>query len=619
VDEIEIFLQYPMLFQSHLRTTDSTMGLVTGNRNTTTVRHKDGNQHPWNRLMGDTYTWGAAGNTHSAMNDYRARQQSGKVTLREVTVKKEAEDSATVAYKVLVKKQNRVSSAPAPGAYWTNNGGFQNIVKYDSVTMAFLDELDEELAPNMRQFCLDTAGWWVRQGNSTGSGEQHASDADSPVLLIPIDLTPEKAAKLNQRVEKTWQELTHNKLSEYQIRIHEKLRLYKHDVLFTHLYDHPQNSTWTNNPRACTAPIKMKSWVSAKQLELDSLPMNIAGAPVYGSLHQKFDVSMVFSKQQQCQFYAVVRWKKFQFIRNCRIETNQSRNNRFGRRNNSQHRVRENSTVWMPTIEGLVMHNEILYDELGIEKETYVEGTTASPRTLETLSRVRDRTQKRQVRGGYRGAYQGISKITHSGKVTFRVRLQDGLAAIASLDPIKSFHLAGQKRLPMSKEDYLEIQRPMTNVKPIEIGHLEFYRISEPPRKQVTAELLSDMQLPSMPEILLAIDSDIRVTEHEGNYISGENCSGSCDKSESISITIAPGLYVVKRKGKCALGHDPGRAEYNAGFGTLCNEEITIRRLLSQLLVFYDEFRGNMVGQEANVQWSSYDETSSGSLLGRFG
>ena len=74
--------------------------------------------------------------------------------------------------------------------------------------------------------------------------------------------------------------------------------------------------------------------------------------------------------------------------------------------------------------------------------------------------------------------------------------------------------------------------------------------------------------------------------------------------SENISMTIPPGLYVV-RGSKCALGHDPGRLEYNAGFGALCNEEITIRRLLSQLLVFHDEFRGNMVGQEANVQWST--------------
>ena len=71
-------------------------------------------------------------------------------------------------------------------------------------------------------------------------------------------------------------------------------------------------------------------------------------------------------------------------------------------------------------------------------------------------------------------------------------------------------------------------------------------------------------------------------------------------------------------RAKCALGHDPGRLEYNAGFGALCNEEITIRRLLSQLLVFYDEFRGNMVGQEAKCGLAMMTKAQV-HLLGRFG
>ena len=77
----------------------------------------------------------------------------------------------------------------------------------------------------------------------------------------------------------------------------------------------------------------------------------------------------------------------------------------------------------MPVVEGLVMHSEILYDKLGIDEETYSGTPINSLKTTETLSRVRDRTQKRQVRGGYRGAYQGISKIVRQGKaLTFRVK-----------------------------------------------------------------------------------------------------------------------------------------------------------------------------------------------------
>ena len=150
------------------------------------------------------------------------------------------------------------------------------------------------------------------------------------------------------------------------------------------------------------------------------------------------------------KFYAVVKWKKVQYIRNCTIETHNNGNRRFGRRA-GQYRTRQNSTVWMPVVEGLVMHSDILYDKLGIDEETYSGTPINSLKTTETLSRG-DRTRKRQVRGGYRGAYQGISKIVRQVSLP-SVKLDDGLSAIASLDPIKSYTVEGQRRLPMSKED----------------------------------------------------------------------------------------------------------------------------------------------------------------------
>ena len=124
-----------------------------------------------------------------------------------------------------------------------------------------------------------------------------------------------------------------------------------------------------------------------------------------------------------------------------------------------------------------------------------------------------------------------------------------------------------------------------------------------------------------MPELLIATDVDIRVTSNPETYIDGEQCSGSCSKDTSIEVNLSPGLYLVNRQEKCALGHDPGRKEYTNGFGDISNETITIRRLLSQLNVSYDEFRGNMVGTNIGQSNSltTMNATDSSAFLGRLG
>ena len=148
------------------------------------------------------------------------------------------------------------------------------------------------------------------------------------------------------------------------------------------------------------------------------------------------------------------------------------------------------------------------------------------------------------------------------------------------------------------------------DVKPVEIGHsqpLASFRVLPPKEvgvnshytihqtRLVVGDTLSDLLLPSMPALIIAVDTDMKVTNGE-LYQTGHLCSGDCSKAETVDINLPPGLYLVERKLKCALGHDPGRAEYTAGFGDICNEVITIRNMLSQLDVAYDEFRGNMVG-----------------------
>ena len=196
--------------------------------------------------------------------------------------------------------------------------------------------------------------------------------------------------------------------------------------------------------------------------------------------------------------------------------------------------------------------------------------------------------------------------------------LVTGLQSFAKGAIIQKYELGREKRIPLSLEQYQNIERPNVDVKPIEIGHLRFYRLSNPPKRQVTAEILSDLLLPSMPALLVATDTDVRVVSNSDTYQNGEGCSGACDKQESIETTLPPGLYLVDRQPKCALGHDPGRKEYTSGFGDECNETITVRRLLSQFNVFYDQFRGNMVGQSSN-SITSGNTVDNSAFLGRLG
>jgi len=618
VDEIEIFLKYPNLFQSVMRTNGNTIGLsVTPDVNTTVHCPKSNENTPYNVVESDTLTWGTAADRGSR-NDYRARQSLGHQNVREVSLKqiKQTGNSISGGYvraNLRVKKQERINY-PGEAQYWNQTSGFRKIVSIDSQNMAFLETLPE-LKDALRTYALETQRCWVDTRNSPNTNwENFRIQVDQPKRLIPINLTLDQAAELNKKHSQVLSLLAKEKLSEYTVRTHDALGMYSNREIPEHVYSHNGNSTWQFIRVAQEKPLHIKSWQSKSQLELDSQEVAIIGKTSY-TLPQDFEVDVEFSTDQEFQLCAVLAWQRFTYTSNCTIQTR--RQGRFrmpGTSNNNQYRETTKHTVIIPVVSGLIMRAKPIAPEGGWEGQ----------RQIESLARVRNRTQKRQVRGGYKGPYQGISKISRVKKdggfikTTFQIYLSDGLAAIASKPGIKKFTVEGQKRLPMTRESFEQIERPMTNVKPIEIGHLELFRISEPPRKQVTGEILSDMQLPSMPEMLLAIDSDIRVSSHEEHYITGEQCSGTCDKSETIDVTVPPGLYVVRRKDKCVLRHDPGRKEYNAGFGNICNEIITIRRLLSHLRVFYDEFRGNMVGQESNVDWSSYDEESSGSLLGRF-
>ncbi len=553
------------------------------------VRQEDGTltELPDN---GDAFIWGVPQRTGRQGYYYGGNHQH-KIIFRTTEVTQKSNLARTgVEYTVKVKDQKKYTKDGSQ-PHWNNVSGFQNAIALDKINMAFLDSIPG-LTQQMAAYTKATESWW-----DGGHEDQHTGLDLAPQHLAKVELTLEMAEKLNKNLTSVIDEITKKKFSSYTMKTHSEMGMY--DTPTAHLYSHPSGTTWRHTAMDCPKPIKLKSWLSSKQSKADSNEATVFKHQEGFRFHDDFDMKFIVSNNQEATFYAVLSWAKVLFTSNVVMEAQTNMNGR-----NNTRRNKTQQSMYLPIIKGFTMH-------------TTVPGTATEP-TIETIARVRDRTQKRKVQGGYRGAYQGISRITRETD-SFRLELSGGLAAIAAGPPIRSFvgNLNQGVRLPMSKETYREIERPMTNIKPLEVGHLDLYRISEPPTKQVTGEILSDMQLPSMPEILLAIDSDIRVTSNKDTYLTGEGCTGTCDK-EDISLFIPPGLYVVKRKAKCCLGHDPGRLEYNAGFGDLCNEEITIRRMLSQLNVFYDEFRGNMVGSEETVQWSEYDSESSGSFLGRF-
>ena len=135
---------------------------------------------------------------------------------------------------------------------------------------------------------------------------------------------------------------------------------------------------------------------------------------------------------------------------------------------------------------------------------------TGSPFYIENLQRVRDVTKKRASKGGYRGGYQGISKLSVDDNILLKQVSLSNFSDIAGADAIKNYALLmkDQKRTTVTLEQYMGIERPEIDIKPVEIGHLNFYRLSDPPKRLVVGETLSDLLLPSMPALLISVDTD---------------------------------------------------------------------------------------------------------------
>ena len=57
----------------------------------------------------------------------------------------------------------------------------------------------------MQNFARQHAECWVSTTNPRTDGNQnHIGETDTPVLFVEVDLTPERAEKLNQKIRNTW-------------------------------------------------------------------------------------------------------------------------------------------------------------------------------------------------------------------------------------------------------------------------------------------------------------------------------------------------------------------------------------------------------------------------------
>lgn len=498
-------------------------------------------------------------------------------------------------YQFKVLSQQGISAGIRDNYYYghTNNKQcFGKIVRYDRINQVWLDNVPG-LEDAMKEF-VKTVHTQREQQEATNGRFSLNRNTDNFSVRVKVNLTLEQAKILNQKLVEEYESLAKQKMSAYTIRTHERLGMNSGRIPYRYFQPDQYRNEFSRNEDyvsmyvqtfMCSAPPKKKAG------PLPSEEMNIMSL-ANGERKQNFPIDLHYNDSQEVSLEAILSFYQASIV----VSASRER----GRNQNTYIRHQ----TYLPCISGLVL--------VGRPSKITPDGVFEQ----ETIQRVRDRTQKRQIKGGYRGPYQGLGKLTYAGETLFQVSLAGGLIAIATGDPIKSFKLETTPRLPLSMEDYIKIERPMTNVKPIEIGHLNLYRISESPNKLVTGEILSDLQLPSMPEFMLAIDTDIRIESNDEVYVDGSECSGDC-QHEKINLSISPGLYVVKKKERCVISHDPGRPEYNLGFGTICNDGITIRRLLSQLNIHYDQFRGNMVGHSIDVQETDFT-VSPGSLLGRF-
>ena len=641
---LQIFLNNPNLFFSRLAPCDKTLGVcpVDALRSSSTI---DGeNKLPTGILL----SWGSPG-TSSSGNQYGYRRTVLPIAATR-SVKKQRMNKQiveeTFTHNLEIGSQYTIGTHG--GASYSSDTGkrnFSRIVLNDARNRVYMENIPG-LTEKLAAFAKRTHGWWLpnegaqADGRNTSNRHRSNNQVNHPHLVDVTSLmNDEIAAGANKALDECIDMLTKEQLREWELFTHCELDFHSHPSPMPYVYRPRKSDDPTATPgdgsqdelpaflpsfASQAGALKIRSWESKERETIGNEP--IVGVMKSGFNHMSnFNIKLVEQNRHISEYriHAVFDWECVSYSHDCKMV---KRNNRGyvppGGNRNGKIRQTTSYKLYMPRVTGFVI--EIIPEEakggyyVRSENQFGNSENTLNPHyKVENLSRVADRTKKRSVKGGYRGGYQGIEKLKYNEVTLVEHILVSGLQQFAKGQPIRSFDKRVQKRIPLSLKQYQKIERPEVDIKPLEVGHLRLYRLSSPPKRQVSADILSDLLLPSMPDLLIATDSDIRVTSSD-DYITGENCSGKCAK-DRVEVTIPPGLYLVDRQEKCALGHDPGRSEYTAAFGDTCNEIITIRRMLSQLNVFYDEFRGNMVGSTNRNTLSTMNATDNSAFLGRLG
>ena len=629
-DEIEIFLKSPIAFNGSWSPSDSTISALSpaGNEG---VRINGKREPPAGILL----VWGKANSNRSR---YYYGSSSTSTTRRKIEGFEK--NGNEVQFKIT---QVRNFKTPGYRQYFNSDvGRFAEIIQLDQRTMAFLENIPG-LEEKFKKYVNETIGWWVHNEETVARWQASHNGGYPNTFLQPNQspmanelceigdlVTKENMAALEDALNGVLEDGTEEENDTYQVEVYAKLGI-KNGPGSTFLYQQrPRDARVPHGPYEDSnlTPVaedmkSVQSWKSDDQNKAKSL--KTAYYTSSNASHSDFTVNFRIKPENEYKIYAIFSWERITYAHEKTV-TKSRRNGWNGQRQTSYNRNTEYRTIYLPVIESLCLeflppkekevnpHYTIADVPLGW---TGLNTSSTSGFTFTRIQRVRDATKKRASKGGYKGGYQGIETLKVGDESIFSFTIKSNLADIAAAPPIRDYAIKQERTVPLTMEEYLAIERPEVDVKPVEIGHLNFLRLSDPPKRLVVGDTLSDLLLPSMPALIIAVDTDMKVTNGE-HYQNGHLCSGDCLKAETVDINLPPGLYLVVRKLKCALGHDPGRGEYTAGFGDICNEVITIRNMLSQLDIAYDEFRGNMVGTSTSNKFAE-TKLDSGAFLGRLG
>lgn len=219
---------------------------------------------------------------------------------------------------------------------------------------------------------------------------------------------------------------------------------------------------------------------------------------------------------------------------------------------------------------------------------------------LENLSISKSGTKARPKRGAWQGPYTGISKL--KSKIAKRTYLEYvSEYGMPNCEPsLKSFTtLITAHTTALEKEGLDNVLTPKVDISPIELGHVNLYRLGNP-MYELKGTHLNDYLVPSLKDFILSISEEKVLTLDPEHQV---ECVGNDVTCKTIEQYILPaGSYLVKMKDFCNKHHDANRPEYNLGMGAFVNLRITTRNVLRVIKVHDGQIREDtveFVGAEA--------------------